>query len=102
MKADLSTPILDRGGNPIPDGGEPVTLRAVMFQVLDVSLPDDLSAPPGTRLKLAQIGLRVQSDPDIDLPATETALFLERAARVANTNLFGQLVKLLDPAQLEG
>ncbi|HYE46215.1 MAG TPA: hypothetical protein VEA44_10635 [Caulobacter sp.] len=101
MKADLSTPFLDRSGKPIPDGAENLTLRSVMFQVLDVPLPDDIHAAPGARLKLAQIGHKVQADQHIDLPAADTALFLERAARVANANLFGQLVKLLDPAQLE-
>ena len=102
MKAKLDTPIEDRFGSPILQGSDPLTLRLLLFTVLDLILDGDSTMAPADKLRLARAGHAAQGDAEtIDLDAQSTVLVLERAAKAVNTNLYGQLVKLLDPAQLE-
>jgi hypothetical protein len=102
MAFPLSTHFLDRQGRPIQDGDSPATVRAVLFAIIDTPLPDDVQMTPGVKLRLAQLGMRVAAAEDeIALPAADVALLLDRAARVVSTLVYGQLVALMDPAQLE-
>ena len=98
---DLSTEFTTRYGQPMVDGGEPVTLRHVLFLALDATLPEDARIGPAGKLRLARTGLKIASaDEKADLASETVAFLLERAANVVNALVYGQMVQALDPGQL--
>ena len=90
----------ERDGSPILDADRrELNIRDVMLKILDAALPDDQSGIG--KLRLSQLGIKISShDSSVNLSSSEVTLILERASKLANALVYGQLVLALDPDQL--
>jgi hypothetical protein len=99
-KINLAAVICERDGTPMmEDGKTGFSLRSALLRVLDTPLPDDQHGVG--KLRLAQLGLKIAAGSEgVELTNSDTTLLLDRAAKLANALIFGQLVMALDPGQL--
>lgn len=97
---NLAAPLRERDGRPIMEDGEvEFSLRNALLRVLDTPIPDDQHGVG--KLRLAQLGLKLEMAGDlVDFTNAESTMVLDRAAKLANALVYGQLVQALDPAQL--
>ena len=95
----LDTILVDRKGTTItgPDA-ESVTIRQVLLTAIDSSFEGDEKMDTATKLKLAKLGIKLETAES--LTAAETTIALERAAKAFGPLVYGQVVKELDPGQL--
>jgi hypothetical protein len=101
MKVYLDAPLFDRKGEQILEGGNPIVLRHALFMTLDTPIPDDTQALSTTKLRLAQLGIKIAgAGSHLEMTSADTMLMLERAAKLTSTLIFGQMVAHLDPGQL--
>ncbi|MDQ0462638.1 hypothetical protein QO010_000386 [Caulobacter ginsengisoli] len=99
-KINLTVALCERDGSPMmEDDKTEFSLKRALLRILDTPLPDDQHGVG--KLRLAQLGLKVAAGAEgVELTNADTTLLLDRAAKLANALVFGQLVLALDPGQL--
>ncbi len=97
---NLAAVLRERDGRPmIEEGNVEFSLKSALLRILDTPIPDDQHGVG--KLRLAQLGLKVAAAGDVvEFTNADTTLLLERAAKLANALVYGQLLLALDPGQL--
>lgn len=101
---DLNTLIKDRNGVCVTDGGKNVTVKDAMMLSIDSGLPGDDQLGPTGKLKLFQLATKLSAvgeEGDVTLTAPEITTILDRCAKVLSILAYGQVVQVLDSAQLD-
>lgn len=89
--------------HPAPEGqvGDELTLAAAVQMAIDTPLEGDDKMAADAKLKLDRIARRFASEEEFEISAKDATLALERANKFWGVMVYGELVALLDPAQLE-
>lgn len=100
-KINLDKEILGRDGKPLmANEDEAATIRSILFMSIDAQLPGDDKTDAAQKLKLVKLSRKLgETDPTFSV--SERNILLERAAVAMSVLVYGQLVEVLDPSQLE-
>jgi len=101
QKINMTIALNNRKGEELKENGEPVILRDVLLMTIDGSLPGDDSLESRKKLRLFKLGQKVALEDEMSFTAEDITLLLERANKVFPAMVYGQIVSLLDPSQLD-
>lgn len=101
MKIDVTQPIVDLSGRPVPEGaeeGSPVlTLRSAIVTALLTPFKGDETMEGPAKLKHFLLAQRVHGDDAPDLKAEDIALIKARIGKGYAALVVGRAFELLDP-----
>jgi hypothetical protein len=101
---NLDEVLTGRDGKPIKDGEKNYTVRAALFQAIDTPAEGDQTMAANVRLDLYRLGdkIAMASENTVEFTADEATLIIGRLDKLAFIPLvYGQLVKIIDPAKLK-
>lgn len=100
-KINLDQEILGRDGKPLmTNENDAATIRSILFMSIDAQLPGDDKADASQKLKLVKLSRKLgEAEPTFSV--AERNILLERAAVAMSVLVYGQILEVLDPSQLE-
>ena len=99
MKIDLTQPIFDLEGSPIPkpDGSLPATLGFLAVTALQVQFDDEHKMSAEDKLSRFKIALRLSGQSSADLSVEEVAMIKSVIGKAFGIVIVGRAFALLDP-----
>lgn len=100
MKIDLTQPVLNELGEPVPDGPFK-TLRSMCATALFTPIKGDDALPVEKRAELGFLGLQIQSLDEIELTAEQVTTLKARIGAVAPNLVVYRAFHMLDPGSVK-